>query len=67
MLFGLLGFPPVKMRKPKATINSLPLELFIMIIEWLPLEDALNMANALKLPERVAVQYFAYEEDDFEG
>jgi ankyrin repeat protein len=25
------------------------------------------MAQALKLPERVAVQYFAYEEDDFEG
>jgi len=58
------GFPPVKMRKPKATIMSLPLELFIMIIERLPLKDALNMAKALKLPEQVAVQYCAFEEDD---
>ncbi len=48
-----------KMRKPKATINSLPLELDIMIIERLPLKDALNMAKALKLPQQVAVQYFA--------
>ena len=58
------GFPPVKMRKPKATIMSLPLELFIMIIERLPLKNALNMAKALKLPEQVAVQYCAFEEDD---
>jgi hypothetical protein len=43
----------------QATINSLPLELDIMIIERLGLKDALNMAKALKLPEQVAVQYFA--------
>jgi hypothetical protein len=56
----------VKMRKPKATIISLPLEVDIMIIEWLPLKYALNLAKALKLPEQVAVQYFACEEDDLE-
>jgi hypothetical protein len=49
---------------PQATIKSLSLEVDIMIIEWLPLEDALNMAKALKLPEQVAVQYFACEEYD---
>jgi hypothetical protein len=38
-----------------------------MIIEWLPLKDALNMAKALKLPEQVAVQYFAFDWNDFEG
>ena len=43
----------------QATIMSIPLEVGIMIIEWLPIEDALNMAKALKLPEQVAVQYFA--------
>ena len=58
------GFPTVKMRKPTATIMSLPLEVDIIIIERLRLKDALNMAIALKLPERVAVQYFAFEEDD---
>jgi hypothetical protein len=46
--------------KPKATIMSLPLELDIEIIKWLPLKDALNLAKALKLPEQVAVQYFAF-------
>ena len=51
-------------RKPKATIMSMPLELDFMIIERLPLEDALNLAKALKLPEQVAVQYFACEESD---
>ncbi len=61
-----LGFPPVKMRKPNATINSLPLEVDFMIIERLPLKDALNMAKALRIPEQVAVQYFACEEDDLE-
>jgi hypothetical protein len=54
-----LGFPPVKMRKPKATIESLPLEVDFMIIERLRLKDALNMAKALRIPEQVAVQYFA--------
>ncbi len=58
------GFPPVKMRKPKATIKSLPLELDIMIIKRLPLKDALNMAKALILPEQVAVQYFAFVSRD---
>ena len=57
---------PVKMRKPKATINSLALELDFMIIEWLPLKDALNFAKALKLPEHVAVQYFALDWNAFE-
>jgi hypothetical protein len=52
------------MRKPNATINSLPLEVDFMIIERLPLKDALNMAQALKLPEQVAVQYFACDRDD---
>jgi hypothetical protein len=50
--------------KPKATINSLPLELYFMIIERLRLKDALNMAKALKLPEQVAVQYFAFDRSD---
>ena len=54
------------MKKAKATIMSLPLEVDFMIIERLPLKDALNMAKALKLPEQVAVQYFACEEDDIE-
>jgi len=58
------GFPPIKMRKLKATIRNLPLGLDIMIIERLALEDALNMATALKLPERVAVQYFAFDIND---
>ena len=54
----------VSSKKPEATINSLPLELDFMIVEWLPLKDALNMAKALKLPEQVAVQYFAFDEYD---
>jgi ankyrin repeat protein len=54
----------VTMRKPNATIMSLPLEVDFMIIEWLPLKDALNMAEALKLPEQVAVQYFAFDRSD---
>jgi ankyrin repeat protein len=52
------------MRKPNATLKSLPSELFIMIIERLPIKDALNMAQALKLPEQVAVQYFAFDRSD---
>jgi hypothetical protein len=52
------------MKKPKATIKSLPLELDFMIIEWLPIEDALNLAQALKLPEQVAVQYFSCDGND---
>jgi hypothetical protein len=52
--------------KPKATINSLPLEVDSKIMEWLPHKDALNLAKALKLPEKVAVQYSACEEDDLE-
>jgi hypothetical protein len=44
----------VSSKKPEATINSLPLELDFMIVEWLP----------LKLPEQVAVQYFAFDEYD---
>jgi hypothetical protein len=51
----------VSPKKPKATINSLPLEVDFMIIEWLPLKDALNMAEALRIPEQVAVQYFAFD------
>jgi ankyrin repeat protein len=50
----------VSSEKPKATIMSLPLELDIMIIERLGLKDALNMAKALRIPEQVAVQYFAF-------
>ena len=52
------------MRQPKATIKSLPLEVDKMIIERLRLKDALNMAKALKLPEQVAVQYFAFDRFD---
>jgi hypothetical protein len=52
------------MKKPKATINSLPLEVDFMIIERLPLEDALNFAKALRIPEQVAVQYFACVRSD---
>jgi ankyrin repeat protein len=48
----------------QATIKSLPLEVDFMIIEWLPLKDALNLAKALKLPEQVAVQYFACDSSD---
>jgi len=58
------GFPTVKMRKPTATINSLPLEVDFMIIERLRLKDALNMAEALRIPEQVAVQYFAFDSRD---
>jgi hypothetical protein len=54
----------IEIRKPNATIMSLPLEVDFMIIEWLPLKDALNMAEALLIPERVAVQYFAFNEYD---
>jgi ankyrin repeat protein len=54
----------LKTDKAITTINSLPLEVDFMIIEWLPMKDALNMAKALKLPERVAVQYFAFDGDD---
>jgi hypothetical protein len=54
------------MRKPKATIECLPLEVNFMIIERLRLKDALNMAKALKLPEQVAVQYFACGRIDLE-
>jgi hypothetical protein len=57
----------VNMKKEKATIMSLPLEVDIMIIEWLPVEDALNFAKALKLPERVAVQYFAFDSKDIKN
>jgi hypothetical protein len=55
---------PVKMKKPKATIMSLPLELHIEIIERLRLKDALHMAKALLIPEQVAVQYFACDGSD---
>ena len=48
----------------QATIMSLPLEVDFMIIEWLPLKDALNMAKAVLIPEQVAVQYFAFDEYD---
>ena len=51
-------------KKAKATIMSLPLEVDFMIIKWLHIKDALNMAKALKLPEQVAVQYFDCEEVD---
>jgi ankyrin repeat protein len=51
----------VNMKRPKATIKSLPLELYFMIIERLRLKDALNMAEALLIPEQVAVQYFAFD------
>ncbi len=54
----------IEIRKPTATIKSLPLEVDIMIIEWLPLKDALNLAKALKLPQKVAVQYFSYDRSD---
>jgi hypothetical protein len=58
------GSSQVNMRQPKATIKSLPLEVDIMIIERLRLNDALNMAKALKLPQQVAVQYFAFDRSD---
>ena len=48
----------------QATIKSLAIELDIMIIEWLPLKDALNLAKSLLIQEQVALQYFAFEEDD---
>jgi hypothetical protein len=56
----------VHSENPKATIKSLPLELDFMIIEWLTLEDALNMAKALLIPEQVAVQYFSFDRCDIE-
>jgi hypothetical protein len=48
----------------QATIKSIPSEVDIMIIEWLPLEYALNMAKALLIPEQVAVQYSAFDMKD---
>ena len=50
----------VNMKKSKVTIKSIPLEVDFMIVEWLPFKDALNLAKALKHPEKVAVQYFAF-------
>jgi hypothetical protein len=50
----------------QATIMSIPLEVGIMIIKWLPLEDALNMAKALQFTEQVAVQYFACDGRELE-
>jgi hypothetical protein len=35
-----------------------------MIMECLPLKDALNMAKAILIPEQVAVQYFAFDRSD---
>jgi hypothetical protein len=52
-------------RPDKATIKSLPSEVFIMIIEILRFEDALELCHALHIPEQVAVQYFYYEWNDF--
>jgi hypothetical protein len=54
----------VSSEKQKATIMSLPLELYFMIIERLGLKNALNMAKALRIPEQVAVQYFAFDRSD---
>jgi hypothetical protein len=54
----------VSLKKPKATIMSLPLKVDIMITKWLRPKDALNMAKALKLPEQVAVLYFAFDRSD---
>jgi ankyrin repeat protein len=51
MLFGPLG-------------SSQASELYFMIIERLRLKDALKMVKALKLPEQVAVQYFAFDSRD---
>jgi ankyrin repeat protein len=50
--------------RSQATIMSLPLELSIMIMKWLPLEDALNLGIVLQLPQQVAVQYFACDRKD---
>ena len=59
-----------KLKNEKTSIASLPLllplEFDLMIIEWPPLEDALKMAKALLIPQQVAVQYFAFEEDYIE-
>jgi hypothetical protein len=44
-------------RPDKATIKSLPSEIFIMILEILRLKEALRLCHALHVPEQVAVQY----------
>jgi hypothetical protein len=54
----------IEKRKPTATIKSLALEVDIMIMGWLPLRDALNLAEALRIPEQVAAQYSAFDDDD---
>ena len=51
-------------RPDKATIKSLPSEIFIMIIEMLWFEDALELCHALHVPEQVAAQYCYYEEEN---
>jgi hypothetical protein len=50
--------------KSQATIKSLPVELVIMIMERLSVKEALNLGDALQIPEQVAVQYFGYEKYD---
>jgi ankyrin repeat protein len=52
------------LRNSEATIKSLPIDLLIMIIELLKIKDALNLCDALHVPEQVAVQYCYFEQYD---
>ena len=49
--------------KTKASIKSVPTEIVIMIIENVKFKDALKLCKALLIPEQVAVQYCAFEEN----
>jgi ankyrin repeat protein len=62
-IYGAIGSFHLS-RWPNATINSLPLEVDFMVIGWLPIKGALNMAKALLIPEQVAVQFFACDRKD---
>jgi ankyrin repeat protein len=50
-------------RPDKATIKSLPPEIFIMIIEMLWFADAVELCHALHVPKQVAVQYCDIDND----
>jgi hypothetical protein len=53
-----------KAHKSTAPIKRLPIDIIIMIIEKLRWNDALNLCDALPVPEQVGWQYFDYEQHD---
>lgn len=46
------------------TVQQLPLDIHIMIIERLELDDALDYCSAVQLPEGLAYQYFDFYYDE---